>query len=162
MSTLRIVLILFAANILSNKKPYQPLITNKTQQYYKPLATFNGDTSAYLLDNFVTHQQYYLNKPLNVLLKQLEVPVVKCMASFNGGDAEEGCRGLYLYFYPSRTIDKKVRDKKEPAVLVINFKKLLQKEPINSFLMKNTPIAIVMRAYNGQDTNVGNISYVKY
>lgn len=45
------------------------------KQVYKPFKSFDNDTMKYLKENFVDHKSYYLNKPLSVLIKQLEIRI---------------------------------------------------------------------------------------
>jgi hypothetical protein len=52
---------------------------NPARKYYKPLAQYAvdkvNDTVDYVFDNFLFHQNLYRDKPLNVLLDQIVLPV---------------------------------------------------------------------------------------
>ena len=44
-------------------------------QPFRPLKEFRGDTVAYVKTNFFQRKTYYENKPLEVLLKDLGIPI---------------------------------------------------------------------------------------
>ena len=42
---------------------------------YKPLKEFNGDTLAFVQQSILDRKEYYVGKELNVLLKDLQIPI---------------------------------------------------------------------------------------
>lgn len=54
--------------------------------FYKNLRYFGNDTLSYLRENFVNNKDYYLQKKLKVLLKDLELPVQNHLVSLSGNN----------------------------------------------------------------------------
>ena len=136
------------------------------QVAYKPLASFKGDTSKYLIENFVSHQQPYKNKELNVLLHRLEVPVKGYLANTGGDYVEKGeemqCVAITLDFYNGYEIDREVKNKKEPARLVISWKKPFSFEnSIRLYRKFHCGYTDSVRRFYGKQV-IDSITYVHY
>jgi hypothetical protein len=134
-----------------------------TQKDYKPLLSFKGDTSAYILYNFVENQNCYYQKPLKTLLSKLEIPVVSCIPLTTGlDDGPVGIYGVELKFYDIWTIDRKIAQKKEPAILVIFWNDLMEKEPAIEFGKMHYTIKETLNYYMSSASPIKKISYVSY
>ena len=71
---------------LETWKPYvyvKPSDLGDTLKPYRPLETFNQDTTAYLKANFEERKGLYIGKPLDKLLNDLEVPIQKYRYTFS-------------------------------------------------------------------------------
>jgi hypothetical protein len=90
------------------------------RKYYKPLAQYAyekvNDTVDYLFDNFLFHQNLYRDKPLNVLLDQIGLPVKNCLFV-----STENKAALNLEF-DSGDMVHKTTFTRMPAILRIFFK----------------------------------------
>ncbi|RYY07385.1 MAG: hypothetical protein EOP43_03410 [Sphingobacteriaceae bacterium] len=92
---------------------------NETFQY-RPLATFHSDTASYIKYNFIERKQVYLNKKINVLIEDLEVPV-RYYTDGTSAKYVDSVPYISLKFYRADVIDRKIMKKKDPTILVIHF-----------------------------------------
>ena len=110
---------------------------------YRPLSAFHGDTAQYILTNFVHNQVDYKNKKLKILFNRLEVPIVRSIPDISVRDKTDPiqvhmkCRGIYLEFFDAQTVQAKVKNGIEPAVLFINFKNLLTADEAIGLISKD-------------------------
>ncbi|RYE24911.1 MAG: hypothetical protein EOP45_05305 [Sphingobacteriaceae bacterium] len=93
---------------------------HKTEKLpYRPLISFDKDTASYIKYNFIERKQAYLNKNINVLIEDTEVPVKYYT---DGGSAKyvDSIPYIYLKFYRADVTDRKIIEKKDPTILVIH------------------------------------------
>jgi hypothetical protein len=78
--------------------PLSPLEAQDTL-LYKPLASFEGDTVAYLEYNFTTRSKQYAGKKVSDILKDLELPVIhsECMVRFKMIEPGAKISQIFLY-----------------------------------------------------------------
>ncbi|GGI25209.1 hypothetical protein [Pedobacter mendelii] len=128
---------------------------------YKPLSSYSGDTSLYIIENFVTNQAFYKQKPLNVLLRTLEVPV-KYFVYGSDTDDMLNSKTVSIGAYNFSEIEKKTKKKMEPSILVIYWNKPLSIDRITKLVRKNS------RKWEGEVSElfgeqvIDHIDYVHY
>ena len=101
-------IVLIVAGLLTGK-PARHFFNKENQQYpFKSLSKYKGDTAAYVLDNFVTHQQNYHGKPLSALIKILEISpqgYVPIAGGNKEGESVKDYVGIYLRFFSSEVVN---------------------------------------------------------
>ncbi|GGI25207.1 hypothetical protein [Pedobacter mendelii] len=134
------------------------LVENKI---YKPLTIYQGDTSKYMLENFVTNQEFYKQKPICVLLNRLEVPVKDFL---HGPDTDDHLysTNLSISAYSTLEIEKKIKLKKEPAILVIYWTKPILTAKIDTLLNQKGRIWNKDLADFFGNQIIDHVGYVKY
>ena len=92
----------------------------RTVPKYKKLNTFKGttnDTLAYVRTSIIDRKSEYIGKELNVLLKDLELPI----RSYSTGSSN--LRGISpsstFYFYSKNVVDVKTYNRIDPVILTI-------------------------------------------
>ncbi|MFD1258556.1 hypothetical protein ACFQ3S_17250 [Mucilaginibacter terrae] len=105
-----------------SKKVIRTVDPNQPIPNYQSLSTFNGDTAKYLKVNFIDRQEAYINKKLDVLLKDMEVPITKFVAVLDQSTFKTSTL-VYLNIDNYREQTKKIETKNEPSVIIINWKK---------------------------------------
>ncbi|MFD1258554.1 hypothetical protein ACFQ3S_17240 [Mucilaginibacter terrae] len=88
---------------------------------YKPLSTYNGDTLNYVKQNFIDRRAAYIDKPLSILLKDLEL-TVKDFSSGSAGVNPNEDIVLSLEFYSYLQKKSKIAAKTTPSTIIINWK----------------------------------------
>jgi hypothetical protein len=98
-----------------------PEITGNPIAAYKPLISFNGDTTQYVLQSIIDRKEAYIQKELAVLLNDFEIPV-KFYSPHSGPNNLEAYTHLYLKVF--NPIDEKRREMKNenPLILLVTFK----------------------------------------
>lgn len=137
--------------------------TSKDQVRFKsyiPLAYFRGDTSAYLIKNFVKNQQDYLKKPLAELFKKSEVPVIDYIPLF-GGYTQEFTIGVSLNFYRKNILYLKIKQHKKPAQLVIYLSRFPRKPATELLKTYNGKFSDSVKAFYGTRI-IDSINFVHY
>lgn len=114
--------------------------TTKNSKYnnpnYEPLHKFEGDTLKYLQTNFLLkNKDFYKSKPLSVLFNDLEIDV-KAYSGSSGKDLNFS-NSLILSFYSRKQEKVKIKEKKDPLVLIIDWEVELPQQEIVEFLRKN-------------------------
>lgn len=112
-------------------------IRDSTTYSYKMFSTLKGDTLNYIRENFISKKKFYENKPLSILLKNVELPITSHNPTFGNPPNVEQVMGIHLRFDTEVTELSKFNKKKTPNSLLI-----LLKQPINykeavSILKKN-------------------------
>lgn len=105
---------------------------------YRPFKTFKGDTLAYLRTNFVDRMAYYQNKPLSVLLKDVEINIhtfTPIQPYFPPED--DSPYGVYLRFEDEIAYYNKKKMKKISHTLVVLIKDTIDMEKIRPMLRRN-------------------------
>lgn len=102
---------------------------------YISLQKVQGDTLKYLQINFLENQYFYRNKPLNVLLNDLELDIKAYSNSY--GSNLYLSDGLSLNFYSRSEKKIKISNIKNPLVLVVQWETPLPQENIVKLLRKN-------------------------
>lgn len=103
---------------------------------YEPLHKFEGDTLRYLQTNFLlTNKDFYKGKPLSILLNDLEIDV-KAYSGSSGRDLNFS-NSLILSFYNRKQEKIKIKEKKDPLVLIIVWEVELPQQKIVELLRKN-------------------------
>lgn len=102
---------------------------------YKALKEFKGDTLKYLQTNFLEHQDFYIGKPLNTLLNDLEIDIKAYSNSYSSNLNLSD--GLSLNFYTRNQKRIQIKNKKNPLVLTIGWEVYLPQEKIIELLRKN-------------------------
>lgn len=167
MKSLVITLLLLIQIVPNSYKSHVVAVRVHLKQLpYRSLASFKGDTSKYLIENFVNHQHPYKNKELNVLLHRLEVPVKGYLANIGGDYVEKGevmqCVAITFDFYDGREIDRKVSSKKEPAELIIFWKKPFSFEnSVHLYRQFNNRYTDGVKRFYGKQI-IDSISYIRY
>ncbi|SER67092.1 hypothetical protein [Pedobacter rhizosphaerae] len=103
---------------------------------YKKLETFKGDTPGYLHENFVKQKQKYINQPLEEILKELEIPIVKYAFTPNGQDMSTS-PAIILKIYDERRLIQIEKNKGNPNILLITWAKPLPIEEAKAILTKS-------------------------
>ncbi|WP_316847126.1 hypothetical protein [Pedobacter psychrodurus] len=104
---------------------------------YQKWKGFKADTLNYLVENFVDRKSYYKNKPLGVLLKDIEIPIVHYTTDFSYPPNEKYINGITLMFERNAVVYNKFQTKKKVAnLIVVNLKGSLTNEEVRSFLMR--------------------------
>jgi len=76
---------------------------------YKPFSKFKGDTLKYNLNNIYKRRDFYIGKPLDSLLKDLEMPVVYfSFTSFTNGRYKNQTTSINMYQDPPRVRENKM------------------------------------------------------
>lgn len=120
--------------ILSSKQEVA-VISKFNNPNYKPLQKFEGDTLKYLQTNFSEPQSFYKGKTLSVLLNDLEIDV-KAYSGSSGWDLNFS-KSLSLNFYSRQQKKNKIKEKKNPLVLIIDWEVELPQQKIVELLRKN-------------------------
>lgn len=112
------------------------IVSKYNNPNYKTLEELKGDTLKYLQINFLSHKKFYIGKPLNVLLNDLEIDVKKYA---NGSGAKNINLSPYisLGFYSRNQERKKIEEKQDPLVLNIEWEVPLPDEKNVELLRKN-------------------------
>ncbi len=131
-----------------------PFDTKKAaRKYYKPLAQYAyekvNDTVDYVFDNFLFHQNLYRDKPLNVLLDQIGLPVKNWLFA-----STENKGALNLEF-DSGDMVHKASFKRMPAILRIFFK---QPQAEKTLISPNGDYTKLIRQYYGKQI-IDSIDY---
>jgi hypothetical protein len=103
---------------------------------YKNLESYKGDTTAYLYQNFVKQKRKYVNQPLDKILKQLEIPILKYTFTPNGQDLSTS-PGIMLKIYDERRLFHMEKTKENPNILLITWSKPLPIEEAREVLAKS-------------------------
>lgn len=83
-------------------------VTKFKNPKYKPLHQFKGDTLKYLQSNFLENKNYYLNKPLNALMDDLEIDI-KTYVFTNSGENLNFCPSIGFSAYEDKQVNKKIK-----------------------------------------------------
>ncbi len=142
--------------------PKLPIIDTSNIKGYRSLQSFNADTLGYIKYNFVDNKGRFVNKPLQVLLSSLELPIFRY---YNGNphdyyDKTNDVPDIYINIYPDVVEWQKKRQ--DPAILLIAFNKTIPADSAYSLVrrtrMKWTSEAI---SFYG-NRSVKNIQLVKF
>ncbi|MFH6991796.1 hypothetical protein [Flavobacterium sp. FlaQc-48] len=114
--------------------------TTKNSKYnnpnYEPLDKFEGDTLKYLQTNFlIKSKDFYKGKPLSILLNDLEIEV-KAYSGAAGWDLNYS-KSLSLNCYTRKQKKLKIKEKKNPLVLIVDWEVPLPQEKVVELLRKN-------------------------
>ncbi|MFC4141821.1 hypothetical protein [Pedobacter mendelii] len=118
------------------KSVFTQSIEVQTDEKYKFLATYQSDTSRYMLENFVTTQAFYKQKAVSTLLNKLEAPI-KYFSYGPDTDDQKHTTHLTIAAYNYTQIEKKVNRKIEPALLVIYLTKPIPLAHVDQLMRKN-------------------------
>ncbi|KAF2517203.1 hypothetical protein [Flavobacterium foetidum] len=103
---------------------------------YEPLHKFEGDTLKYLQTNFLlTNKDFYKGKPLSVLLNDLEIDV-KAYSGSSGWNINFN-KSISLNFYSKLQKKNKIKEKKNPLVLIIYWEVEIPQQKVVELLRKN-------------------------
>lgn len=103
----------------------------------KALKSVNSDTLNYLRSNFILHKDFYINKPLNILLKDLELPVIRYYQMFLDPPQLERLEGITLKFERDVDMLRKFDSKMVPNMLIISLKDSIMLNDIRPLMMKH-------------------------
>ncbi|GGI25211.1 hypothetical protein [Pedobacter mendelii] len=128
---------------------------------YKPLSSYQGDTSKYMLENFVTNQEFYKQKPTSILLNKMEVPVKYFL---HGPDTDDHLysTNVIIGAYSFSENERKVKLKKEPAILVIYWTKPILTAKIDTLLKQKGRVWNKDLADFFGKQIIDHVGYVKY
>ncbi|GGI25215.1 hypothetical protein [Pedobacter mendelii] len=128
---------------------------------YKSLSSYRGDTSLYIIENFVTNQEFYKQKPISVLLNRMEVPVKYFLL---GPDTDDllYSTNISICAYSSSEIERKIKLKKEPALIVIYWTKPILSTKIYDLLKQKGRVWNKDLADFFGTQIIDHIGYVKY
>jgi hypothetical protein len=96
---------------------------------YKHLAKFKGDTLKYTLKSFYDRRDYYIGKPLDSLLKDLEAPV-KTFDRYTGRYVNQTV-GISLILDDARTDSEKFNKKIASPTIFIDWKTPMKTDEIS-------------------------------
>ncbi|GGI25205.1 hypothetical protein [Pedobacter mendelii] len=147
--------------LIAQKLVYAQSTKPQPDEKYKPLSSYSGDTSLYIIENFVTNQAFYKQKPLNVLLNRLEVPI-KDFVYGSDTDDHEYTTHVSITAYQNAEIERKVKLKKEPAILVIYWTKSVKILEVTQVVRKNQGVWNKDLADFFGEQVIDHIGYVKY
>ena len=106
---------------IKNTLKKHPAYMNNSPDY-KPLASFKGDTLAYIFSNFIFNSGQYVNQSLDSIVKKSELPVRWYLDVFNLPKKDYNGTGMYLYFQSRRDANKKIEKKIDPGIVFVTFK----------------------------------------
>lgn len=132
-----ILVVLVACKSKQENTVSKEIISLKTfkNPNYKTLKEFNGDTLKYL-NTFVTYQDYYKGKPLDILLDDLEL-------SINYYHFTSSARNVNLIpalgFSTNKRnqVNKKILKKENPLLFYVTWEAPLSSNKCNELLRKN-------------------------
>lgn len=129
------------------------LITTKSKNpNYKELKDFQGDTLKYLQTNFLEHKDMYIGKPLDSLLNNLEIDIKAYSNTYNSKNLNLS-PDLILSFYSRYEEKIKIKNKKNPLVLTVQWEVALPQDKIIELARKNGgKWTVEEKNYYGQNT----------
>jgi hypothetical protein len=93
---------------------------------FQPLNKFKGDTVSFI-NSILANKDYYVNKPLNVLLNDLSIPVKKYTIGNSFKNLNDN-PNITLNIYTQIEIEQKLPKRQDPSSLVIVWAKPLSLE----------------------------------
>lgn len=122
-------------NIPIQIRDKSPLIEGRDLPY-KPLFEFNYDTLKYVEANFLHRNGAYINKPLDTLLADLEIPVVGFLVGVFPKNNYLS-RSVSLSFFTDAKVDSKLKKHENPVILVVEWATPLPSEEVLSLVSKS-------------------------
>lgn len=121
---LLILLIFVLGSCVSIKQSSRTM--NVPNPHYKDLISFNKDTLTYVKTNFYQNQQFYVGKPVEVLLDDLEVDIFHFTPSslFNPMDKSNGVSLTIRYTTYVEQSDKSLIENPTIVDLIVKFTEL--------------------------------------
>ncbi|MDA9555455.1 hypothetical protein N9R54_04400 [Pelobium sp.] len=154
-----LIIILLGFTACSSLKNNKQLVNGSIAKY-QPLKKFNGDTLLFVKNSILARKEYYVGKELNVLLKDLRIPVKKYLTGISSKVSVDP--GLYLNIYSNTEQENKVANGIDPIQITILWKTPLSSEETDSLLRRShlnwTP---EVAAYYGNQI-VGDVGIVQY
>jgi hypothetical protein len=95
-------------------------IKAESKPVYRSLQKLNSDTLLFINQSIISRKEYYKGKELNVLLKDLGIPLKKYALSVNPKNNIE-VRGLYLFIYSKMQQTYKMFIKEDPIQITVDF-----------------------------------------
>lgn len=83
------ILIFGFSNCLIKKETHSKKNDSISNNYYTPLNKFQSDSSKYLYDNFIKNKKYYIDRKLELVLNNLELPVQNYLVSLSNNNLNE-------------------------------------------------------------------------
>lgn len=103
---------------------------------YKEFRYFKGDTLKYLQTNFLTNQDFYIGKPLNILLDDLELQINYYLTVTSGINKKKS-PSLGMSPYNKSQIEKKLSNDNSFLLINIEWETSLPIEKVDELLIKN-------------------------
>jgi hypothetical protein len=107
---------------LDNHKSFKP-------DNYQSLHTFNGDTLKYVQVNFIDNKANYIHQPLSKLTDVCEIPFKGYIAGDDFHDVKS-VPFMYLNMYNYSNQQLRIKNKKNPNIIVISWEKPLQMDTV--------------------------------
>ncbi len=104
---------------------------------YRELKRFRGDTLNYLQRNFVARKGYYQNKPLYVLFRDLEIPILEFVPIPPSSPIPQEPYGVYLNLENGQNLLHKRKLEKIPNKLVIYTQDTIHNEKLRQLIIKS-------------------------
>ena len=135
--------------------------TEVTIKPYKPLEAFNGDTLHFVRTSILERKGAYIGKELNVLLQDMQIPIVKYFNSVTSGNTNI-TPGVYINIYSNAVQEIKKKSKINPISIYVKFASPLPSVETNKLVVKSqlnwTP---EVAEYYGKQI-VGDVGMVRY
>lgn len=154
-----LIVMLFVVTACSSLKKSTTAETKQVMlPKYQPLEHFKGDTLQFVKNSILDRKQFYEGKELNVLLKDLQMPVKKYVY---GSKSDNKNITPYIYIYIYNNTDMKIKKGIDPSVITIVFDTPLPRETTVMLSRNNTGWTSEVSEYYGKQI-VGIVGKVIY
>jgi hypothetical protein len=128
---------------------------------FVPLTKYNGDTTRFMVDNFITNKQNYLNKPFSNLIDDIQLPVFDYIQGSSAHNTEIS-PFIILKFNKPTEEDNKISQNKLPLTLIVQWGNPVSMKEVNDLIKNNNYkwTKEVKDYFNKQ--NVGDIKIQNY
>jgi hypothetical protein len=131
-----IILVLIMIFVVACATPKNTDTNNSSKNSeFQPLKKFKGDTVSFI-NSILANKGYYVNKPLNVLLNDLSIPVKRFTMGSNHKNISVSPH-ITLNIYTQIEIEQKLPKRQDPSSLVIVWAKPLSFQETDSIGLKN-------------------------
>ncbi|MBK0383565.1 hypothetical protein I5M32_11410 [Pedobacter sp. SD-b] len=110
--------------------------SNNKQQKYIKLEKFKGDTLSFVQNSILNRKEFYKGKELNVLLKDLAIPIVHYTTGVTFRHKDQSPH-ISLYPYNDTEKDKKITKKEDPIIITIVWQTPLRTSYVDSLSIRN-------------------------
>jgi hypothetical protein len=127
---------------------------------YHSLKHFKSDTLKFIENSILKRKEYYIGKEMNILLKDLDIPIKKYLTGISSKRVEDP--GLYINIFDNHQQVAKIKNKSNPIQISILWKTPLPREE-TSKLIKSSQLNWTeeVAKYYGKQI-IGDIGIVEY
>jgi hypothetical protein len=152
------LLYLFLVLFVGCTSPNKTLMSNQKNIHsagYQSLNTFNNDTATYVMSNFMKQKEKYINRNIELMLNDLEVPIVDVF--YFGGNRHDIITTITLYLYN----DKLAYYKGHKTIIYITLSNPLNKQEFME-KRKGSPIGWCDKDFELiKESQIANITVVE-